>query len=81
MAAADKKESMSVSLFMETNNLEVAENFSTMATLFWGGMCVDGKMDERAAEAWRKQIFEAHAWMQGRGLAGAVMCARDLGNK
>ena len=35
MAAAGKKESVSLSLFMEVNNLEVQEELSTMATLAW----------------------------------------------
>ena len=42
-AAAGKKESVSSSLFMEVNNLEVEEDSATVATLLWGGSCVDGK--------------------------------------
>ena len=34
-AAAGKKESVSLSLFMEVNNLEFEEDLSTMATLLW----------------------------------------------
>ena len=34
-AAAGKKESVSHSLFIEMNNLEVEEELSTMATLAW----------------------------------------------
>ena len=34
-AAAGKEESVSLSLFMEVNNLEVEEELSTMATLAW----------------------------------------------
>ena len=35
MAAAGKKESVSLSFFKEVNNLVVEEDLSTMATLFW----------------------------------------------
>ena len=34
-AAARKMESVTLSLFMKLNNLEVEEGFSTMATLAW----------------------------------------------
>ena len=37
-AAAGKKESV-LSLFMKVNNLEVEEDLSTMATLFWWKVC------------------------------------------
>ena len=50
MAAAGKKESVSSSLFMDVNNLEVEEDSATMATLLWGGSCVDGNMEQGAAE-------------------------------
>ena len=34
-AAAGKNESVSLTLFMDVNDLEVEEDFSTMPTLFW----------------------------------------------
>ena len=40
-AAAGKKESVSLQLFMEVSNLEVGEELSTMATLVWAeGVCL-----------------------------------------
>ena len=36
-AAAGKNESVSFLFFMEVNGLEVGEDFSTVATLFWTG--------------------------------------------
>ena len=44
-----------------------------MATLFWDGRCVVGRMEKRAAEGVRKQIFEVQTWRQVRGRAGAVL--------
>ena len=46
-AAAGKKESVSLSLFMEVYNLDVEEELSTMATGL-GGRKLDGKMGNRA---------------------------------
>ena len=53
MAAATGKESVSLSLFMEVNNLDVEEVSSTMATLasadaVWLGTC--GKRAKEAVE-------------------------------
>ena len=68
-AAAGKKSTTSLSLFMETCGLEV-EEFSTLATQYWA--------DEQK-DAWMNQIFEVQTWRQVRGPAGAVMCeTRDL---
>ena len=86
--AACKKKSVSLSLFMEVNSLEVEEELSTMATLFCAkGVCVDGKMEERETEreqktAWRKLVFEVQRWRQVRGPGGVVMReTRALGIK
>ena len=49
-AAAGKKESVSLSLFMEVNDFDVCEDLSTMASLFWGGKRVDEQMGKRATE-------------------------------
>ena len=53
VAATGKKESVSLSLFMEVNNLDVEEGSSTMATLasadaVWLGTC--GKRANEAVE-------------------------------
>ena len=73
MAAATAKwESVSLSLFLEVNDLEVEEELAIVATLAWAKGSWMGK--------WRKQICEVQTWKQARGLAGSVLCeARDLG--
>ena len=79
-AAAGKTESVSSSLFMELNNLEVEEELSTMPTLSWTEGVWMGKCEKEQQKAWRKQIFEVQRWRQVKGPAGAVMCEiRDLG--
>ena len=81
-AAAGKKESVSLSLFMEVNNFEVEEELFTVATLAWVEGVWLGRWRREQQKAWRKQIPEAQTWRQVRGLAGAVMCeTRDLGIK
>ena len=74
-----KKESVSLSLFMEITNLEVEEYLTTMATLFWAeGVCL-GRLRREQQKPWRKQIFEVQTWRQVRG---PVMCeTRGLGIK
>ena len=60
-AAACKKKSVSLSLFMEVNSLEVEEELSTMATLFCAkGVCgwEDGREREQKT-AWRKLGFRS----------------------
>ena len=81
-AAAGKKESVSLSLFMEVYNLDVEEELSTIATLAWAEGSWMGRWATEQDEALRNQIFEAQAWRQVRGLAGAVMRkTRGLGIK
>ena len=76
-----KKESVSLSLFMEGDGLEVEEDLSIMVTLFWAEGVWLGRW-RREQKVWRKPIFEVQTWRQGRGPAGAVMCeTRDLGIK
>ena len=52
-AAAGKKGSVSLSLFLEVNNLEVEEELSTMATLAWTEGCWLGKWIKEQQKAWR----------------------------
>ena len=81
-AAAGKKESVSLSLFVEVNDLEVEEELSTMASQAWAVGVWIGKSPAEQKAAWREQIFEVQKWKQVRGLAGAEMCeTRDLGVK
>ena len=79
-AAAGKKSTTSLSLFMETFGLEVEEELSTMATQYWAEGVWMGKWHHEQREAWMKQIQELQLWKQVRKLAEAVMCeTRDLG--
>ena len=79
-AAAGKKSTTSLSLFMEAYGLEVEEELSTMATQHWAEGVWTGKWSYEQKEAWMRQIREVQTWKQVRGPAGAVMCeTRNLG--
>ena len=79
-AAAGKKITTSLSLFMEANGLEVDEKLSTLATQYWSERVWTGKWHREQKEAWMRQIQEVQMWRQVRGPAGAVMCeTHDLG--
>ena len=81
-AAAGKKSSSSLSLFMAANGLEVEEEISTMPTQHWAEGVWTGRWSCEQNEAWMRQIREVRTWKQVRGPAGAVMCeTRDLGIK
>ena len=81
-AAAGKEESVSLSLLMEVNILDVEEELSTTTPLAWAEGSWMGRRTGEQKEAWRKQKLEVQAWRQVRGFAGAVMCeTRDLGIK
>ena len=81
-AAADKKSTTSLSLFMEAYGLEGEEELSTMATQYWAEGVWTGKWSHQLKEAWMRQIHEVQTWKRVRGPAGAVMCeTRDLGIK
>ena len=74
-AAAGKKSTTSLSLFMEAYGVEVEEEPSTMAIQYWAEGVWAGKWS-------LEQIREVQTWKQVTGLAGAVMCeTRDLGIK
>ena len=55
-AAAGKKASASLSLFMEVNNLDVEEELSTMPMLAWAEGVWLGRWRKEQLKAWRKQI-------------------------
>ena len=80
-AAAVKKSTTSLSLFMDVFGLEVEEDLSTLATQYIGAEGVwTAKWHQEQREAWMKQVRELQTWRQVRGPAGAVMCeTRDLG--
>ena len=79
-AAAGKKSTTSLSLFMEVYGLEVEDEISTIATQFWAEGVWTGKWSHKQKEAWMRQIREVQTWQQVRGPAGALMClTRDLG--
>ena len=74
-AATGKKNTTSLSLFMEAYGLDIEEELSTMATQHWAG-----KWSYEQKEAWMRQIREVQTWTQVTEPAGAVMCeTRDLG--
>ena len=79
-AAAGKKSTTSLSLFMEVFGLEGEEELPIMATQTWAEGAWIGKWHTEQKEAWLNQVFEVQTWRQVRGPAGAVMCeTRDLG--
>ena len=81
-AAAGKKSTTSLSLFMEAYGIEVEEQLSTVATQYWAEGVWTGKWSHELKEAWMRQIREVQTWKQVRRRAGAVMCeTRDLGIK
>ena len=51
-AAAGKKSTTSLSLFMEVNGLEVEDEISTMATQYWAEGVWTGKWSHEQKEAW-----------------------------
>ena len=79
-AAAGKKSTTSLSVFMEAYGLEVEEEISTIATQYWAEGVWTGKRSHGLKEAWMRQIREVLTWKQVRGPAGTVMCeTHDLG--
>ena len=82
VAAAGKKRTTSLSLFMAAYGFEVEEELSTMATQYWAEGIWTGKWHHERKEAWVRQIQEVQVRRQVRGPTGAVMCeTRDLGIK
>ena len=61
-AAAGKKSTTSLSLFMEVYGLEVDEELSTMATQHWAEGVWTGKWSYEQKKAWMRQIREVHTW-------------------
>ena len=55
-AAAEKKSTTSLSLFMEVFGLEVEDEISTMATQCWAEEVWTGKWCREHKEAWLRQI-------------------------
>ena len=63
-AAAGKKSTTALSLFMEENGLEVEDEISTMATQYWAEGEWTGKWSHEQKEAWMRQIQEVQTWKQ-----------------
>ena len=81
-AAAGKKSTTFLSLFMESYGLEVEEELSTMATQYWAEGVWTGKWYHASRDAWMKQLQEVQLLRLVRGLTGAVMCeTRGCGNQ
>ena len=68
-AAAGKKESTSLSLFMVVYGLEVEEELSTMATQTWAQGAGIVKWHTEQKEAWMRQMS---------GLARELFCVRPV---
>ena len=56
-AAADKKSTTSLSLFMEAHGHEVEEELSTLATQYWAEGVWTGKWSHELKEAWMRQLI------------------------
>ena len=81
-AAAGKKSTTSLSLFMKAFGLEVEAELFTRVTQTWAAGVWVGKWCTGQKEAWMRQIQEVQIWRQVRGPAGPVMCeTRYLGTK
>ena len=73
-AAAGKKSTTSMSLFMEACGLDVKEELSTLAAQYLAERVWTEKWHHEQREAWMKQVREVQMWRHVRGPAGAVMC-------
>ena len=76
-AAAGRTVSVSLSLFLEVDDLEFEEEISAMATLFGAEGVWIGTWRRELRKAWRKQIFEGQKW----NLVSVVCGTRDLGTQ
>ena len=61
-AAAGKKSTTSLSLFMEAFGIEVEEELSTIITQSWAEGVLTGKWCHEQKEAWMRQIQEVRMW-------------------
>ena len=75
-AAAGKKSTTSLSLFMEAFGLEVEEELSTMATQTRAEGTWSGKWHTEQKEAWLNQVLEIQMWRQVRACRSGDV--RDL---
>ena len=66
-AAAGKKSTTSLSLFMEVFGLEVEEDLSTLATQYWAEEVWIGTWHHEQREVWMNQICEVQTWKRVRG--------------
>ena len=78
-AAAGKKSTTSLPLFMEASGLDVEEE---LANQTWAEGVWIGKWHTEQREAWLNLVLEVQMWRQLRGPAGGVVReTRDLGIK
>ena len=75
-AAAGEKESVSLSLSSWRNNVEVEEDPSTMAALFWAEGVWMGKWKREQQKAWKRQLFEVQTWRHVRSGHVRDSCCR-----
>ena len=55
--AEGKKLPVSVSLFLEIDNLEIEHELACAATRFWAQAMWAGQWDEHVTEAWTRQVW------------------------
>ena len=56
---AGKKPSISLSLFLEINNLEIEHELACAATCSWAGAVRTGNREDDMREAWQWQVLES----------------------
>ena len=75
-SAAGKKPSVSLSLFLEINTLEIAHGVTCAATCFWAQGVWTGRLEEDM----KRSLWEATSWTNVIAPAGAVLGEmKDLG--
>ena len=67
-----KKAGASLSIDLETQEMECQHEMAVTATNFWAHACWPGRLNEDMSRVWRRQVFEATRWSKVRGPAGVV---------
>ena len=65
-SAARRKPSVSLSLFPETNSLEIEHEFACAATCFRAPAVWTGQWKDQKGEAGKRQVWEATSWKKVR---------------
>ena len=72
--AAGQKPSVSLSNFLEINNLEVDHGLACAAVCFWAQAVWTAAREVDMRDVWKRQVWEATSWKKVRGPAGTVFC-------